>query len=96
MRMVFFIHHYTPEQSRDKVVLGETIHVDKLVRRVTHARLITKESDFDRMLGEPTDAITLQFETTPDSLQTVRLGDLIPGGSPRGVVDLSDSEARSA
>ena len=61
--------------------LGETIHVDKLVQRITQARLVTTKSDLDRMLRESSETITLKFETSPDSKQTVKLADSIESGS---------------
>ncbi len=70
---------------------GETIHVDKLVQRITQARLVTTKSDLERMLRESSETMTLQFETTPESKQTVRLADLTEACSARTGVGPSHS-----
>jgi len=71
--------------------LGETINVDKLVQRITQARLVTTKSEIERMLRESSETITLQFETTPESKQIVRLADLAEAGSAKTGVGPSDS-----
>ena len=56
--------------------LGENIHVDKLVHVITNARIVTKKSELTRLLRQPGDTVNVRFVTTPESKQTMKLGDL--------------------
>ena len=55
--------------------LGETVHVEKFIRKITNAKMITRKSDIRRRLRAGDDVIRVRLTTTAESKQTVKLGD---------------------
>ena len=69
--------------NADLPFLGMTVHVDHLVRLITHAKLITRRSDIKRLLSRRSDTVKLRFATTTESKQTLKLADLSQPSRPQ-------------